>query len=49
MRMRWARRVARMGIFIQNFSRKPEGKRPLGRRRYRWENNAKVGHLEIGC
>jgi hypothetical protein len=28
--------------------RKPEGKRPLGRPRYRWINNIKMGLLEIG-
>jgi hypothetical protein len=28
---------------------KPEGKRPLGRRRRRWENNIKVDLQEVGC
>jgi hypothetical protein len=28
---------------------KPEGKRPLGRSRYRWENNIKVDVQEVGC
>jgi len=28
---------------------KPEGKRPLGRPRCRWEDNTKVGHQELGC
>jgi hypothetical protein len=27
---------------------KPEGKRPLGRTRYRWENNIKMDLREIG-
>jgi hypothetical protein len=27
---------------------KPEGKRPLGRRRCRWENNIKMNLTEIG-
>jgi hypothetical protein len=27
---------------------KPEGKRPLGRPRYRWENNIKIYLREIG-
>jgi hypothetical protein len=27
---------------------KPEGKRPLGRPRYRWIDNIKMGLLEIG-
>jgi hypothetical protein len=29
--------------------RKPEGKRPIGRPRYRWEDNIKVNLEEIGC
>jgi hypothetical protein len=28
---------------------KPEGKRPLGRPRYRWEDNIKVDLQEVGC
>jgi hypothetical protein len=28
---------------------KPEGKRPLGRPRRRWENNIKVDFQEVGC
>jgi hypothetical protein len=28
---------------------KPEGKRPLGRCRHRWENNIKVYLQEVGC
>ena len=28
---------------------KPEGKRPLGRPRRRWENNIKVYVQEVGC
>jgi hypothetical protein len=28
---------------------KPEGKRPLGRTRYRWVNNIKMNLREIGC
>ena len=27
---------------------KPEGKRPLGRPRRRWEDNIKMDHLEVG-
>ena len=27
---------------------KPEGKRPLGRPRRRWEDNIKMGHREVG-
>ena len=28
---------------------KPEGKRPLGRPRHRWEDNIKMGHQKVGC
>jgi len=28
---------------------KPEGKRPLGRPRYRWEGNIKMDLQEVGC
>ena len=28
---------------------KPEGKRPLGRPRYRWEDNIKIALQEFGC
>jgi len=28
---------------------KPEGKRPLGRSRRRWEDNIKVDLQEVGC
>jgi hypothetical protein len=27
----------------------PEGKRPLGRHRLRWENNIKIDPQEVGC
>ena len=27
----------------------PEGKRPFGRPRHRWENNIKMDLLEVGC
>ena len=29
--------------------RKPEGKRPLGRHRRRWEDNIKMDIQEVGC
>jgi hypothetical protein len=29
--------------------RKPEDKRPLGRRRRRWDDNIKIGLQEVGC
>jgi hypothetical protein len=28
---------------------KPEGKRPLGRQRCRWEDNIKMDLQEVGC
>jgi len=28
---------------------KPEGKRPLGRPKHRWEDNIKMGLQEVGC
>jgi len=28
---------------------KPEGKRPLGRPRHRWEDNLKMDLQEVGC
>ena len=45
-RMRWAGHVARMGErrgVCRGLLGKPEGKRPLGRRRHRWEDNIKMG------
>jgi hypothetical protein len=50
-RMRWAGHVARMGEG-RNVYRvlvgKPEGKRPLGRPRRRWEDGIKTDLTEIG-
>ena len=43
-RMRWAGHVARMGEgreVHRVLVGKPEGKRPLGRPRHRWEDNIK--------
>ena len=34
---------------VQSCSGKPEGKRPLGRPRRRWENNIKMDLTEVGC
>jgi len=28
---------------------KPEGRRPLGRPRRRWEDNIEMDHQEVGC
>jgi hypothetical protein len=49
-RIRWAGHVARMGA-KRNAYRilvgKPEGKRPVGRRRRRWVDNIKIDLREI--
>ena len=49
--MRWAGHVARMGEdrgVHRVLVGKPEGKRPLGRRRRRWEDNIKMDLQEVG-
>jgi hypothetical protein len=50
-RMRWAGHVARMGegrgVYRVLVGRR-EGKRPLGRPRWRWEDNIKMDLREIG-
>jgi hypothetical protein len=38
----------RRGIYMVLVG-KPEGKRPLGRHRRRWEDNIQMGHQEVGC
>jgi hypothetical protein len=50
-RMRWAGHVARMGEgrgVYRFLVGRPEGKRPLGRRRRRWEDNIKMDLRELG-
>ena len=50
-RMRWAGHVARMGErrgVHRVLVGKPEGKRPLGRPRRRWEDNIKLDLQEVG-
>jgi hypothetical protein len=50
-RMRWAGHVARMGEERKVYKvlvRKPEGKRPLGRPRRRWEDGVRMDIGEIG-
>jgi hypothetical protein len=48
-RMRWTGHVARTGIGAYRVSvGKPEGKRPLGRPRRRWEDNIKMYLQEVG-
>jgi hypothetical protein len=50
-RMRWAGHVARMGEKRNTYRLlvgKPEGKRPLGRRRHRWVDNIRMDLGEVG-
>jgi hypothetical protein len=50
-RMRWAVYVTRMGeerVVHRLLVGKPEGKRPFGRPRRRWEDNIKMDVQEIG-
>ena len=51
-RMRWAGHVARMKErrdLCRVLVAKPEGKRPLGRPRRRWDDNNKMDLQEVGC
>jgi len=51
-RMRWAGHVARMGEgrgVYRVLVEKPEGSRPLGRPRSRWEDNITMDFQEMGC
>ena len=51
-RVRWAGHVARMGERRGVYGvlvKKPEGKKPLGRPRHRWEDNIKVDLQEVRC
>jgi hypothetical protein len=51
-RMRWAGHVTRMGKrrgACRVLVGKPEGKRPLGKRRRRWEDNIKMDFQEVEC
>jgi hypothetical protein len=50
-RMRWAGHIARMGeerVVYRVLVGKPEGKRPLGRPKRRWEGNIKMDLQEVG-
>jgi hypothetical protein len=50
-RLRWAGHVARMGERRGSYRAlvgRPEGKRPLGRPRRRWEDDIKLDLREIG-
>jgi hypothetical protein len=49
--MRWARHVACMGEkkkAYRIFVGKPEGNKPLGKQRHRWEDNTKMYLREVG-
>ena len=51
-RMRWAEHVARRGEgrgLYRVLVGKPEGRRPLGRPKRRWEDNIKMDLQEVGC
>jgi hypothetical protein len=51
-RLRWAGHVARMGegrSVYRILVGKPEGKRPLGRPRHRWEDNFRMDLQDVGC
>jgi hypothetical protein len=50
-RRKWVGHVACMGErrCIFRVLGKPEGKRPLGRPRHRWEDNIKMDLKELGC
>jgi hypothetical protein len=51
-RPRWVGHVARMGERRDAYRvlvRKPEGRRPLGRPRRRWEDNIKMDFRDVGC
>jgi len=51
-RMRWVGHVVRMGAkrdVYRVLVGKPEGKRPFGRSRRRWEDNIKMDLQEMGC
>ena len=50
-RLRWAEHVASMGEgrgAYRVLVGKPEGRRPLERARYRWEDNIKMDLREVG-
>ena len=50
--MGWAGHVARMGErrgLYRVLVGKPEGKRPLGRPRHRWEDNIQIDLQEVRC
>jgi hypothetical protein len=50
-RMRWVGNVAQIGgrDVYRVLAGKPDGKRPLGKPRRRWEDNIKMDLQEAGC
>jgi len=49
--MRWTEHVVlrgKRGVY-RVLVRKPEGNRPIGRHRRRWEDNIKMDFQEVGC
>jgi hypothetical protein len=50
----WMRRLGHVACIVEKWNAygvlagKPEGKRPLGRSRRRWENNSKTNLRDIG-
>ena len=51
-RMKWSGHVVYMGerrAAYRVLVGKPEGKKPVGRPRHRWENNIKMDLQEVGC
>jgi len=51
-RMRWVGHVAHVGErrhVYRDLVGKPEGKRPLGRPRCRWEDSIKMDLQKVGC
>jgi len=50
--MRWAGHVARMGEsrgVYRVLVGRPEGRRPLGRHRHRWDDNINMDLRKVGC
>jgi hypothetical protein len=50
--MRWAGHVVHIGVrrsIHMVLVGKPEGKKPLGRPRFRWEDDIKMDLQEVGC
>jgi hypothetical protein len=51
-KIRWTGHVARMGEgrgVYRVLVGKPEGRRPMGRPRHRWEDNIRMDFRKVGC